>query len=61
MKAIFAREVHTYYTTMTGWLFGAFLLLFSGAMSGPLSTAQNFFARVIFSLAEAPFRLFGAL
>ena len=30
MKAIFAREVHTYYTTMTGWLFGAFLLLFSG-------------------------------
>ena len=38
-----------------------FFLLFSGAMTGPLSTVQNFFARVIFALAEAPLRLFGAL
>ena len=37
------------------------LLLLSGALSGPLGTAQGFFARIIFTLAEAPFKLFGAL
>ena len=38
-----------------------FFLLLSGALSGPLGTAQGFFARIIFTLAEAPFKLFGAL
>ena len=55
------RAMYTYYRYQNVFVLVMFLLLFSGAMSGPLSTAQNFFARVIFSLAEAPFRLFGAL
>ena len=55
------RAMYTYYRYQNIFVLIMFLLLFSGAMSGPLSTAQNFFARVIFSLAEAPFRLFGAL
>ena len=55
------RAMYTYYRYQNIFVLVMFLLLFSGAMSGPLSTAQNFFARVIFSLAEAPFRLFGAL
>ncbi len=38
-----------------------FVLLFSGAASGPLSAAQSFFGNVIFRVAELPFRLFGAI
>lgn len=30
MKAIFRRELHAYYSTVTGYVFGAFLLLFVG-------------------------------
>lgn len=56
------RAMYTYYRYQNVFVLIMFLLLFLlAAMSGPLSTAQNFFARVIFSLAEAPFRLFGAL
>lgn len=30
MSAIYCREVRSHFTTMTGWLFGAFILLFGG-------------------------------
>ncbi len=37
------------------------LLLFTGALSGPLGAAQNLLARLILTVAQLPFRLFGAL
>lgn len=56
-----SRALYTYYRYQNIFVMVMFFLLFSGAMTGPLSTVQNFFARVIFALAEAPLRLFGAL
>lgn len=56
-----SRALYTYYRYQNVFVMVMFLLLFSGALSGPLATAQNFFANIIFRLAEAPFRLFGAL
>ena len=55
------RALYTYYRYQNIFVLVMFFLLFSGAMSGPLYTAQSFFARIIFNLAEAPFRLFGVL
>lgn len=55
------RALYTYYRYQNMFVMVMFLLLFSGALSGPLSTAQSFFANIIFNLAQAPFRLFGAL
>lgn len=56
-----SRALYTYYRYQNLFVMVMFLLLLSGAMTGPLSTAQNFFANLIFNLAQAPFRLFGAL
>ena len=56
-----SRALYTYYRYQNVFVMAMFLLMFSGALSGPLYTAQSFFARIIFSLAEAPFRLFGVL
>ncbi len=55
------RALYTYYRYQNLFVMIVFLLLLSGSLSGPLNTAQNFFARIIFTLAEAPFRLFGVL
>lgn len=38
-----------------------FFVMISGALSGPLGVAQNFFINIILAIAEAPFRLFGAM
>lgn len=56
-----SRALYTYYRYQNIFVMVMFVLLLSGAMAGPLSTVQNFFVRIIFALAEAPFRLFGAL
>lgn len=56
-----SRALYTYYRYQNIFSMIMFFLLLSGALSGPLVTAQSFFAKIIFSLAEAPFRLFGAL
>ena len=56
-----SQALYTYYRYQNLFVMVMFLLLLSGAMTGPLSTAQNFFANLIFNLAQAPFRLFGAL
>ncbi len=55
------RALSTYYRYQNVFVMIMFLLLLSGAMSGPLYTVQSFFYRIIMSLAEAPFRLFGLL
>lgn len=55
------RAMYTYYRYQNLFVMVMFLLLFSGALSGPLATAQTFFANIIFSLARAPFQLFGLL
>lgn len=56
-----SRALYTYYRYQNIFTMVMFFLLLSGALSGPLVTAQTFFARIIFTLAEAPFRLFGVL
>ena len=55
------RAMYTYYRYQNLFFMVMFLLLLSGALSGPLATAQTFFANIIFSLARAPFQLFGLL
>lgn len=55
------RVMYTYYRYQNLFVMLMFLLLLSGALSGPLATAQTFFANIIFSLARAPFQLFGLL
>ena len=55
------RVMYTYYRYQNLFVMVMFLLLRSGALSGPLATAQTFFANIIFSLARAPFQLFGLL
>ncbi len=55
------RATYTYYRYQNLFVMVMFLLLLSGALSGPLATAQTFFANIIFSLARAPFQLFGLL
>ena len=55
------RALSTYYRYQNVFVMIMFLLLLSGAMSGPLYTVQSFFYRIIMSLAEAPFRLSGLL
>lgn len=55
------RAMYTYYRYQNLFVMVMLLLLLSGALSGPLATAQTFFANIIFSLARAPFQLFGLL
>lgn len=55
------RAMYTYYRYQNLFVMVMFLLLLSGALSGPLATAQTFFANIIFSLARTPFQLFGLL
>ena len=55
------RAMYTYYRYQNLFVMVMFLLLLSGALSGPLATAQTFFANIIFSLARAPFQLCGLL
>ncbi len=55
------RAMYTYYRYQNLFVMVMFLLFLSGALSGPLVTAQTFFANIIFSLARAPFQLFGLL
>ena len=54
-----SRALYTYYRYQNIFVMVMFFLLLSGSLSGPLATAQNFFGSIIFSLARAPFRLFG--
>lgn len=55
------RAMYTYYRYQNIFVMALFVLMLSGAFSGPLYTAQSFFANLIFSIAQFPFKLFGAL
>ncbi len=54
-----SRALYTYYRYQNIFVMVMFVLMLSGALSGPLATVQGFFGNIIFSLARAPFRLFG--
>ncbi len=55
------RALYTYYRYQNIFVMVLFVLMLSGAFSGPLYTLQNFFANVIFTAARFPFRLAGVL
>lgn len=55
------RALSTYYRYQNIFVMLVFLLMISGALSGPLYTVQNFFARIIFTIAELPFKIAGVL
>ena len=54
-----SRALYTYYRYQNIFVMVMFVLMLSGALSCPLATVQGFFGNIIFSLARAPFRLFG--
>lgn len=55
------RALTTYYRYQNMFQLLLLLLLFTGALSGPLATLQRIFGNAIFAVAEFPFKLFGAL
>ncbi len=42
MKAIFERELKSYFTSITGWLFSAFLLIFAGIYTMAYNLSGNY-------------------
>ncbi len=55
------RAMALYYRYQNYFVMIMFFLMFTGALSGPLYTVQSFFAKIIFGVAEFPFRLAGVL
>lgn len=55
------RALATYYRYQQVFSLVLLVLLFSGAVSGPLYTVQRFFANIIFGIAQFPFKLGGVL
>lgn len=55
------RALSMYYRYQNYLVMALFLLMFTGALSGPLGTVQSFFGRIIMNVAFFPFRLAGAL
>lgn len=55
------RALSTYYRYQNIFMMVFLLLMITGAFSGPLYTLQSFFTRIIFTVAEFPFKLFGVL
>ena len=53
MKAVFERELKSYFTSITGWLFSAFLLIFAGiyTMAYNLSGSYSNFEYVLSSIS----------
>ena len=47
MKAVFRRELSSYFTGLSGYVFGAFLLLFASAFSAYATAAALFSQRSI--------------
>ncbi len=61
MAFLSSRTIALYYQYQNILSMVTFVLLFSGAASGPLRVAQNFFSNLILQGAALPFRLFGVL
>lgn len=55
------RALATYYRYQNMFVMVLFVLMMTGAFSGPLYTVQNFFANLIFTIARFPFHLAGVL
>lgn len=55
------RALSYYYRYQNIIVMVLFVLMISGAFSGPLGVAQNFFYNIVMTIAQAPFKLFGAL
>ncbi len=55
------RALSVYYRYQNIFVMGMFVLMFSGALSGPLFAIENLFSRAVFTVAGLPFRLFGLL
>lgn len=55
------RALRTYYRYQNVFVMLMFVLLLTGALSGPLGIVQNFFYRIIITIAKLPFQLFGAI
>lgn len=56
-----SRALNVYYRYQNMFVMLLFFLMLSGALSGPLYTVQNFFANIIFTVAQFPFKVIGAL
>lgn len=54
------RALATYYRYQNVFVMVMFVLMFSGAFSGPLYTVESWLTRGIFFVTSLPFRLFGA-
>lgn len=55
------RALGIYYRYQNMFVMVLFLLMMTGAFSGPLYVVQNFFANLIFAIARFPFHLAGVL
>lgn len=55
------RALAAYYRYQNIIVMVVFLLMVTGFLSTPLSYAQNFFTKIILTIAEFPYRIFGAL
>ena len=55
------RALRTFYRYQNVFVMLMFVLLLTGALSGPLGIVQNFFYRIIITIAKLPFQLFGAI
>ena len=55
------RALETYYRYQRYFVMGLYLLMFTGALSGPLGWLQQIFGNAIFWVAQLPFKLFGVL
>lgn len=55
------RALSVYYRYQNIFVMIMFVLMFSGALSGPLFVIESMFSRAVFTVASMPFRLFGLL
>lgn len=55
------RALYNYYRYQQYFIIGLYVLMFTGALSGPLGWLQSLFGNAIFWVAELPFKLFGVL
>lgn len=53
------RALNTYYRYQNIFTMILFVLIISGALSGPLGTVQSFLTNIIMNIAQLPFKLFG--
>ena len=55
------RALYSYYRYQNFLIMIFYVVMLSGALSGPLYTAQSFFLNIILNIAKLPYMLFGAL